>query len=188
MTMEINAIKSDSENRMQKAVENTRMEFTKIRTGKASPALLDTVRVSYYGNMVPLKQVATINTPEARLITVQPWEKNLIGDIEKAIMKADLGLNPVNDGTIIRLPIPQLTEERRKDLVRVCHKLAEEGRIAIRNVRRDANDKLKKIEKNHEISEDQYHTATAEIQTITDRYIQHIDELLKSKEEEIMEV
>lgn len=186
--MEINEIKTDAEERMQKAVENTRLEFTKIRTGKASPALLDTVRVSYYGNMVPLKQVATINTPEPRLITIQPWEKGIIGEIEKAIQQADLGLNPMNDGSLIRLPIPQLTEERRKDLVRLCHKLAEEGRIATRNVRRDANEKLKQSEKNHEISEDQFHTTVDEIQTITDKYVGQIDELLKLKENEVMEV
>ena len=145
--MEINSIKKDAEDRMPKAVENTRVEFTKIRTSKASPALLDTVKVEYYGNNVPLKQVATINTPEPRLLTIQPWEKRMIAEIEKAIMKADLGLNPVSDGAIIRLPIPQLTEERRKDFARLCHKLAEEGRVAIRNIRRDANEKLKKTEK-----------------------------------------
>lgn len=186
--MEINEIKRDAEERMQGAVENTRVEFTKIRTGKASPALLDTVRVSYYGNMVPLKQVATVNTPEPRLITVQPWEKNLVPEIEKAIMKADLGLNPASDGTLIRIPIPQLTEERRKDFARLCHKLAEEGRVAIRNVRRDANEKLKKTEKDHDISEDQYHTAVDEVQEITNKYIGQIDDMLKSKEAEIMEV
>ncbi len=186
--METKAIVNDLDSRMQKAVENTRVEFTRIRTGKASPALLDTVRVEYYGNTVPLNQVGTINTPEPRLITVQPWEKQLIPEIEQAILKADLGLNPVNDGTIIRLPIPQLTEERRKDFARLCHKLAEEGRIAIRNVRRDANDKLKKIEKEHDISEDQLHTAMDDIQKTTDTYIKNIDELLKHKESEIMEV
>jgi ribosome recycling factor len=186
--MEIKDIHKDAEQRMQKAVENTRVELTKIRTGKASTALLDTIKVSYYGSMVPIKQVASISTPEARLLTVQPWEKNLIGEIEKAILKSDLGLNPVNDGTIIRLPIPQLTEERRRDLVRLCHKLAEEGRVAIRNVRRDANDQLKKKEKNHEISEDQCHTAIDEVQRITDKYISQIDELLKKKEAEVMEV
>ncbi len=186
--MEIKDIHKDAEHRMQKAVESTRSELTKIRTGKASPALLDTIKVSYYGSMVPLKQVASISTPEARLLVIQPWEKNLIGEIEKAILKSDLGLNPVNDGTVIRLPIPQLTEERRKDLVRLCNKLGEEGRIAIRNVRRDANDHLKKMEKNHEISEDEYHTAVDEVQKITDKYIQQIDDLLKIKEAEILEV
>lgn len=186
--MPIKEIQKDAEERMQKAVENTRSELTKIRTGKASPALLDTIRVSYYGNMTPLKQVASISTPEPRLITIQPWEKNLIGEIEKAILKSDLGLNPVNDGVVIRLPIPQLTEERRKDLVRLCHKLVEEGRIAIRNVRRDANDQLKKSEKEHTISEDQYHTAIDEVQKITDKYIKQVDDILKMKEDEIMEV
>jgi len=186
--MDIKAIKKDAEERMAKAIENTRSELMKIRTGKASPALLDTVRVEYYGSVVPLKQVANINAPEPRLITIQPWEKKMIGEIEKAILKSDLGLTPANDGTLIRLPIPQLTEERRKDLVRLCHKLAEEGRIAIRNVRRDANDKLKALEKDHDISEDQFHTATDEIQKITDSHTEQIDELLKKKEEEIMEV
>lgn len=186
--MEIQEVKSDAESRMEKAVENTRSELAKIRTGKASPALLDAIRVPYYGSSVPLKQVASVNTPEPRLITIQPWEKNLIGEIERAILKSDLGLNPVNDGHLIRLPIPQLTEERRKDLVRVCHKLAEEGRIAVRNIRRDANDALKKLEKNHEISEDQYHTAVDEIQELTDKHIQSIDDLLKAKEKEVMEV
>lgn len=188
MIMEISEIKKDTEVRMQKAVENTRIELTKIRTGKASPALLDTVKVDYYGSLVPLKQVAGINTPEPRLITIQPWEKNLIGEIEKAILKSDLGLNPANDGTVIRLPIPQLTEERRKDLVRLCHKFGEEGKIAIRNIRRDSNDKLKKLEKDHEISEDQYHTAVDEVQKTTDAYTKQVDEILKKKEEEILEV
>lgn len=186
--MDINEIKKDAEERMGKAVENTRTELTKIRTGKASTALVDTVKVEYYGTVVPLKQVASINTPEPRLITIQPWEKKMIGEIEKALLKADLGLTPNNDGTLIRLPIPQLTEERRKDLVRLCHKLAEEGRIGIRGVRRDANDKLKELEKSHDISEDQFHTATDEIQKTTDSHIEQVDELLKNKEAEIMEV
>ncbi|MFQ5824488.1 MAG: ribosome recycling factor [bacterium] len=186
--MEIKEIHKDTEERMQKAVENTRFELTKIRTGKASPALLDTIRIPYYGSIVPLKQVASISTPEARLLTIQPWEKNLIGEIEKAILKSDLGLTPINDGVVIRLPIPQLTEERRKDLVRLCHKLGEEGRIVIRNIRRDANDQLKKKEKNHEISEDQCHTALDDVQKITDKYIKQVDEILQKKEVEIMEV
>lgn len=186
--MKISETKRDAEERMQGTVENTRVEFTKIRTGKASPALLDTIKVSYYGNMVPLKQVATVNTPEPRLITVQPWEKNLVPEIEKAIIKGDLGLNPASDGTIIRIPIPQLTEERRKDFARLCHKLAEEGRVAVRNVRRDANDKFKKMDKSHEISEDQYHTAIDDMQKVTDKHIEQIDDLLKTKEKDIMEI
>lgn len=188
LKMEIKDILNDTEDRMQKAVESIRGELTKIRTGKASPALLDTIRVPYYGSNVPIKQVASISTPEPRLISIQPWEKNMIGEIERAIMKSDLGLNPVNDGTILRLPIPQLTEERRKDLVRLCNKLGEEGRISVRNIRRDANDALKKKEKNHEISEDQSHTAMDEVQKLTDVHIEQIDELLKNKEAEIMEV
>lgn len=186
--MEIEAIKEDAEARMGKAVENTRSELAKIRTGKASPAILDTVRVEYYGSTVPLKQVASVSTPEPRLLTIQPWEKNMISEIEKVIQKSDLGLNPVNDGTLIRIPIPQLTEERRKDLVRLCHRLSEEGRIAIRNVRRDCNDRLKQSEKNHEISEDQYHTAIDDVQKVTDKYIKQVDEILAHKEKEIMEV
>lgn len=186
--MEINEIQKDAEERMKKGVENTRSELAKIRSGKASPALLDTIKVSYYGSMVPLKQVASISTPEARLLTIQPWEKKLIGEIEKAVLKSDLGLTPANDGVIIRLPIPQLTEERRKDLVRLCNKFGEEGRIAIRNMRRDANEQMKKKEKNHEMSEDQYHTAIDDIQKITDKYIQQIDDILKHKEDEIMEI
>ncbi|HEX9655208.1 MAG TPA: ribosome recycling factor [bacterium] len=186
--MDIKEIQRDAESRMEKAVESTRQELAIIRTGKASPALLDTIKVSYYGSMVPLKQVAGINTPEPRLITIQPWDKSLIGEIEKAILKSDLGLTPVNDGLVIRLPIPVLTEERRKDLVRLCHKLVEEGRVAIRNVRRDANERLKKIEKSHEISEDEYHKAVDHVQKLTDKFITQADEVLKRKEEEIMEV
>jgi len=184
----VEKVKKDAEERMKKAVENTRAEFARIRTGKATPALLDAVRVNYFGSSVPIKQVASISTPEARLITIQPWDRKMIGEIEKAILKSDLGLNPVNDGTLIRLPIPALTEERRKDLVRLCHKLAEEGRIAIRNIRRDANEHLRKAEKEHEISEDEMHWGLEEIQKLTDTYIQRIDELLKKKEAEVMEV
>jgi ribosome recycling factor len=181
-------ILKDAESRMTKAVESTREELTKIRTGKASPALLDSVRVNYYGAAVPLKQVASVNTPEPRLITVQPWEKNLVGEIEKAILKADLGLNPQNDGTLIRVPIPQLTEERRQDLVRLCRKLVEEGRVAIRNVRRDALERLKKAKKDGELPEDDEKAYEKELQKLTDKYIGKADEILKHKEAEIMEV
>jgi ribosome recycling factor len=184
----VEKVKKDTEGRMKKAVENTRAELAKIRTGKASPALLDAVRVNYFGSSVPIKQVASINTPEARLITVQPWDRKMIGEIEKAILKSDLGLTPVNDGTLIRLPIPPLTEERRKDLVRLCHKLAEEGRIAIRNIRRDANDQLRKAQKDHQISEDEMHWGLEEIQKLTDTYIKQVDEILKKKEAEVLEV
>lgn len=184
----VEEIKKETEERMKKAVENTRVELSKIRTGKASTALLDGVRVNYYGSSVPLKQVASISTPEARLLAIQPWDRKMIGEIEKAILKSDLGLNPVNDGTLIRLPIPQLTEERRKDLVRLCHKLAEEGRIAIRNIRRDSNDHFRKAEKDSQISEDEMHWGLDEVQKLTDEYIQHLDEVLKKKEAEVLEV
>ena len=143
----IENVKKEARERMEKAVEAIRSEFAKLRTGKASPSLLDNVKVDYYGNTVPIKQVANISTPEPRLLVIQPWEKRLLADIEKAIQKADLGFNPSNDGIVIRIPIPQLTEERRKDLVKIAKKHAEDGKISIRNIRRDANDKLRQAEK-----------------------------------------
>ena len=178
----------DAEERMAKSVEATREEISKIHTGKASPSLLDPVRVQAYGSSIPLNQIATISAPEARLITVQPWDKNLMGDLEKAIMSANLGFNPSNDGTIIRVPIPPLNEERRQEYVKICKKIAEDGKIATRNVRRDANDHLKKAEKEHEISEDQFHTHMDAVQKVTDKYISTIDEIVKMKEKELMEV
>ncbi len=181
-------IVKDADVRMQKSVEATREELSKIRTGKASPSLLDPVRVEAYGSTMPLNQVASVSTPDARLITVQPWDKSLIGEIEKAILKADLGLNPANDGQLIRIPIPPLNEERRQEYVKICKKITEDGRIAIRNIRRDANDHLKKMEKNHEMSEDEVHTYLDEIQKITDKHIKELDAILKHKEAEIMEV
>ncbi|MDZ7373833.1 MAG: ribosome recycling factor [candidate division KSB1 bacterium] len=185
--MIIDEIFQDAENRMKKAVEATQAELSKIRTGKASPAILDTIRVDYYGSSLPLKQVASISVPEPRLITIQPWDRKILPEIEKAILKSDLGLNPINDGNIIRLPIPPLTEERRRDLVRIVHKLGEEGRIAVRNIRRDANEQLKKAEKDGEISEDDAHRAMKEVQDLTDEYIEKIDEIIKAKEKEILE-
>jgi len=178
----------DAESRMKKSVESTRQELAKIRTGRASPELLDTVRVEYFGAQVPIKQIANITVPEPRLLAIQPWDKSMIGPIEKAILKSDLGLNPTNDGRIIRIQIPTLTEERRRDLVRLVRKLGEEGRIAIRNIRRDANDAIKKREKAGELSEDEARREKDEIQELTDEYISKIDEILKQKEEEIMEV
>ncbi len=185
--MIVKEIHDDAERRMKKAVEATESELAKIRTGKASPAILDTIRVEYYGNSVTIKQVASVSVPEPRLIVIQPWEKRMLSEIEKAIMKSDLGLNPVNDGTVIRVPFPPLTEERRKDLVKLVHKLGEEGRVAVRNIRRDANEKLKKAEKNHEISEDDLHRGQKEIQELTDEYIKKIDEIIEAKEKEILE-
>jgi ribosome recycling factor len=173
---------------MKKSIENLHHELAGIRTGKANPALLDTIKVMYYGQLVPLKQVASIAVPEARLITVQPWEKTLVPEVEKAIMASELGLNPQSDGTLIRLPIPALTEERRKDLVKVVRRFAEETRVAVRNIRRDANERFKKLEKDHAISEDTHHAKHDEIQKLTDQFIAQIDEVIAAKEKEIMEV
>jgi len=178
----------DARHRMDKSVENFISELAKIRTGRATPALLDAVKVDYYGQTVPINQAATVTVPDPRLIMVQPWEKNMLAEIERAILKADLGLNPSNDGSVIRIPIPQLSEERRVDLVKLVHKFAEEGRIAVRNIRRDVNDHLKKMEKNHEISEDELSNKLDEVQTMTDEHIKKIDEVMEHKEKELMEV
>jgi ribosome recycling factor len=178
----------DAEERMTKSVEAVRSEFTHIRTGKATTALLEGIKVDYYGTPTPINQVANVSVPEMRLLAIQPWEKNMIGEIERAILKSDLGLNPVNDGRLIRVPIPTLTEERRKELVKLVGKMAEDGKIAIRNIRRDVNDNIKKAEKSHELSEDNAHDELNEIQELTDTYIKKIDEVLKIKEDEIMEV
>jgi len=170
---------------MHKAVESTRREFATIRSGKATTSLLDTVRVEAYGQNLPLNQVASVSAPEPRLLTVQPWDRGLIGAVEKAIQSADLGLNPSNDGTIVRVPLPPLTEERRKELVRVVHKLAEEGRIAVRHTRTDAINKVKKLE---HISDDAKRRAEKDIQKLHDDVIDDIEALVKAKELEIMEV
>jgi ribosome recycling factor len=181
-------IVKDAETRMIKSVEAIREELAKIHTGKASPSLLEPVRVQAYGSTMPLNQVASISTPDPRLITIQPWDKSLIGEIEKAILSANIGFNPANDGTIIRVPIPPLNEERRQEYVKICRKIAEDGRVAIRNIRRDANDHLKKLEKDHELSEDMAHTYLDTIQKETDKHVTQIDEILKLKEAELMEV
>ena len=173
---------------MEQAVEALRREFASVRTGKASPALLDTVRVEAYGSQVPLNQVATVSAPEPRLLVVQPWDRGTLGAIEKAIQTADLGLNPSNDGKIIRVPIPALTEERRKEYVRLLHKMAEEGRVSIRQARQKANDQIKKLQKDHEISEDDGRREMDEVQKLTDSYIQQLEELLRHKEAEVIEV
>jgi ribosome recycling factor len=181
-------ILTDAEIRMNKSSENFRHEMVKIRTGKASTSLLDGIRVDYYGTQVPLNQVASLSTPESRLIVIQPWEKNMIGVIEKEIQKSDLGLTPVSDGTFIRLSIPMLTEERRKELVKVVRKYAEDARIAVRNIRRDANDQFKREEKEGNLSEDESKKLQNLNQELTDKSIEQIDALLGKKEEEIMEV
>jgi ribosome recycling factor len=178
----------ETRERMKKSVEATRVELASIRTGRASASLLDTVTVECYGTTMHINQVANVATPEPRLITITPWDKANIEAIEKAILKSDLGLTPSTHGNLIRLPIPQLNEERRKSLVKVVKKLGEEGRVAIRNVRRDANEEIKKREKAHEISEDDSHRNHGEVQKLTDKYIERVEELIKKKEEEILEV
>ncbi|RPI03337.1 MAG: ribosome recycling factor [Calditrichaeota bacterium] len=182
----IENIKKDAKERMEKAVETVRNDFAKLRTGKATPALLDSIRVDYYGSPMPIKQIANVSAPEPRLLVVQPWERNMVAEIERAIIKSDLGLNPANDGIVIRIPIPQLSEERRRDLVKIARKGGEEGKIAIRNVRRDANERLKKDEKAGDLSEDECRDGQDDIQKLTDDYIKKIDEILQLKEKEIM--
>ena len=176
------------EDKMKKTIDALRREFASIRTGRATPALLDKITVDYYGTPSPINQVANISVPEPRMITIQPWERNMIGDIERAIMKSDLGLNPVNDGTMIRLSIPQLTKERRQEIVKVVHKKTEEGRVGIRNIRRDAIDAIKKLEKAKEISEDELKKAQDDMQKLTDKYIKEADKVMAAKEKEVMEV
>jgi ribosome recycling factor len=174
--------------RMEGAIEALRREFASVRTGKANPALLDSVRVDAYGSILPLNQVGTVSAPEARMLIVQPWDKTLVKAIEKGLRESDLGLNPSNDGSVIRIPIPALTEERRREYVRMLHKLTEEARVAVRNVRRDANDEIKHRQKDEGLSEDDIRREQAEVQKLTDSYITRVDELMKHKEAEIMEV
>ena len=173
---------------MAKAHDSLKRELAKVRTGRANLAILDGVRIDYYGTPTPLNQVGNLSTPDPTLIQVQPWDAKLLPVIEKAIRTSDLDLNPQNDGKIIRIPIPQLTEERRKGLVKNAHKHAEEGRVAVRNVRRDVNDHLKRMLKGHEVSEDDEKQAMAEVQKMTDQHIEQINEILKKKESEIMAV
>jgi ribosome recycling factor len=184
----IDDVLSDASRRMDKTVESTRHEFTTIRTGRASAALLERIQVSAYGTRMPVNQLATIGVPEPRLLTITPFDKSTMRDIEKAILESDLGLTPANDGQMIRLPIPQLTEERRKDLVKQVRHLAEEGRVAARNVRRDALHQLKEAEKNGETGADDVRRAEDRLQKVTDEHVQAIDAALKAKEAEIMEV
>jgi ribosome recycling factor len=180
------ALTKELESRMTAAVELLGREFTSVRTGRASTGLLDTVRVDYYGTPTPVPQMASTSVPDARTIVIQPWETSQLGAIEKAIMKSDLGLTPINDGKVIRLTMPTLTEERRKQLAKSVHKIAEDARVAIRNVRREANDKLKAMAKDKKISEDEERRGHEQIQKTTDRFIAKVDELLKKKEQEIL--
>lgn len=186
--MEVNQILKDAEAAMQKAVEHCMIEFGKLRTGRASVSLIDSVRVDYYGSLVPVSQVASVSAPDATQIIVQPWEKKLISPIERAIQAANIGLNPANDGTIIRLPVPPLTEERRKDLVKVARKIAEDSRIGVRNARRDAIELLKKSEKADHLSEDARKSAEGDVQKLTDRYIGEVEKHFTDKEKDIMSV
>jgi len=182
------SIKKDAKTRMGKSIESLRHEMAKIRTGRAHTSLLDHVMVDYYGSDVPINQVANVNVEDARTLTVTPWEKTMVGKIEKAIMTSDLGLNPATMGLVIRVPMPALTEERRKDLVKVVRNEAENARVAIRNIRRDANTTLKNMLKDKDISEDEEHRGQDDIQKLTDSHIEEVDKVLAEKERELMEV
>jgi ribosome recycling factor len=184
----IDELVQDANRRMDKSVESAAHEFNTVRTGRASAALLDRIKIDYYGTETPLKQLATINVPEPRLLTIQPYDPGSIKAIERAIQESDLGLTPSNDGKIVRLPIPQLTEERRKELVKVVRHLAEEGRVAVRNVRRDVMHDLKELVRDGEVGDDEERRAEERVQKLTDEHVGKIEELLKKKEAEIMEV
>jgi ribosome recycling factor len=173
---------------MKKSIESPKKDFTRIRTGRASAALLDGITVEYYGSSLPVNQVAAISIPDARMIMIQPWEKSMIAPIEKAIRTSDLGLNPMNDGNMIRLPIPSLSEERRKELFKNCKKAGEDNKVAIRNIRRDSNEHLKALEKDKILTHDDLKKDQEEIQKLTDRYIKLVDDVLSIKEKEIMEL
>lgn len=184
----INEIIKDADARMQKSIESLKGELAKIRTGRAHPSLLEHIMVDYYGSDTPLSQVASIGVEDARTLTITPWERPMVQAIEKAIMKSDLGLNPNSAGAVIRVPMPQLTEERRRDLVKVVHNEGENGKIAIRNIRRDANSDFKSLEKDKEISEDEERKAQNDIQKLTDKYVKEVDALVAVKEEDLMKV
>jgi len=179
---------ANAKERMSKAIQAYTRELASIRAGRANASLLDRIQVDYYGAPTPVNQLAGISVPEARLLVVQPCDKSILGEIEKAILKSDLGLNPSNDGSVIRISIPQLTEERRKELAKLVKKEAEDAKVAVRNIRRDANDDLKKLEKNGEITEDEHRGYADDIQKVTDEHIAKIDQITKEKEKEILEV
>jgi ribosome recycling factor len=176
------------EETMEHAIEHLQHDLSGIRTGKANPSLLDSIRVDYFGQQVPLKQVASIAVPDPRLITIQPWDKSVIAEIEKAILGSELGLNPQSDGVIIRLPIPQLTEARRTDVVTVVKRLGEDAKVTLRNIRRNANDDIKKLEKTHDIGEDEMHSNQDEIQKLTDNFVKQVEEIMSAKEKEVLEI
>ncbi|WP_027186491.1 ribosome recycling factor [Desulfovibrio inopinatus] len=178
----------DAEDRMEKALSSLDREFSRLRTGRASTALLDGIKVDYYGTPTPIDQLASLSTPDSRTVTIQPWDKSAFAAVEKAILKSDLGLTPVNDGKIIRIGIPPLTEDRRRELVKVAKKYTEEAKVAVRNIRRDANESLKKKKNDKEISEDDMHKGQDEVQKLTDAYVKKSDDALATKEKEIMEI
>lgn len=184
----IEDVTSDAKSRMAKSVEALKNELTKLRTGRAHTSLLEHITVPYYGSDVPLNQVASISVGDARTLVVQPWERNIVSEVEKAIMNSDLGLNPVTAGDVMRVPLPALTEERRRDMTRVVRNEAEQARVAVRNIRRDANSMLKDLEKEKEITEDELRRAEDSVQKLTDKFVGDIDEVLKAKESDLMEV
>ena len=184
----IDEIFEDLKDRMGKSIESLKREYSRLRTGRASISLLDGIRVSYYDTPTPLNQMASLAVPEPRLIVIQPWDKTAIEDIEKAILKSELGLTPINEGKVIRISIPPLTEERRKELVKVARKMSEENKVAIRNIRRDANEMLKDLKKEKEITEDDLYRSQEEVQKTTDQFISQVDELCAAKEKEILEI
>ncbi len=184
--MSLDAIYKDSKDKMGKAVDGLKQEFSRLRTGRATPALLDGVKVEYYGSLTPINQVANISVPDPKMIVIQPWDNNAIAAIEKGIIKSDLGLNPQSDGKVIRVPIPSLTDERRKDLVKMIKKLGEDSKVIIRNIRRTANETLKAKGKTKEVSEDDSKKGLEQIQKFTDEYIAQVDKMLEAKEKEIM--
>ena len=186
--MDKDEILLDTEERMEKAVGSLERDFSKLRTGRASTALVDSVKVDYYGTPTPINQLASVSVPDSRTVTIQPWDKGAFALVEKAILKSDLGLTPINDGKIIRISIPPLTEERRKELVKVSKKYTEDAKVAMRNVRRDANEALKKLEKGKSITEDELKKSGDEVQKLTDKFVARCDERCQAKEKEIMEI
>ena len=178
----------DIEGKMEKTLSALKADLNKVRTGRASLALFDTIRVDYYGTPTPLQQLASLAVPEPRLVTIQPWDSTIVGEVEKAILRSELGLTPANDGKTIRITIPRLTEERRKELVKVVKKMGEAAKVALRNIRRDANEHLKDLEKNKKIPQDQMHQWIGKVQTSTDKYIEKTDSVLSAKEKEILEI
>lgn len=186
--MDKDTVLFDSEDRMEKALLTLDREFGRLRTGRASTSLVDNIKVDYYGTPTPISQLASVAIPDSRTITIQPWDRGAFASVEKAILKSDLGLTPMNDGKVIRISIPPLTEERRKELVKLARKSSEDGKVAVRNVRRDANEHLKKLEKDKILSEDEQKKATEDVQKLTDKYVAKVDEKCQAKEKEIMDL